>query len=421
MNLSDKGRFYAFIGCLLAGLVYGAGMMSAPLSTHLHADKVVWQAGFILTAAFVAAVCLLPEGGRKTTWWILPILAMLSHVGLLFIWRLNPDLFYYQLTWLLLGLGVFIFIVSILPTILLLQRYKYLLGAAAALLLLATMLFGSDIGGNRNWIVIASMSVQPSEIARLFFVLFLAGFLTDKQATMMQQFSLKNRDFWLPFLHSVSPLLLFWAMSMGLLVLQRDLGAALLFYGTAVMMIYAATGRLKYLCGGTAAFVGGAAVCYLFFSHVRVRFSIWLDPFHDPYGVSYQVVQSLYAFAAGKLFGTGLGQGVPTIIPAIHTDFILAAIGEEWGLAAVASIIALYWLLVFALFNLARRQHSLFAMLVCCGFAALFGLQAFMIAGGVMKLAPLTGVTLPFVSYGGSSILSSFLLWGLVYVVAKRT
>ena len=421
MILSNKGRCYAFLGCLAAGLVYSAGVMSMLLSAPLHAGQVVWQAGFILTAIFLIGVCFLPESGRRTTWWIIPILAMLSHVGLLFIWRLNPPLFYYQLIWLSLGFGIFTLIVNILPTILVLQRYKYLLGSAAALLLLATMLFGSDIGGNRNWIVIASMSVQPSEIARLFFVLFLAGFLTDKQATMMQQFSLKDRDFWLPFLHSVSPLLLFWAMSMGLLVLQRDLGAALLFYGTAVMMIYAATGRLRYLLGGMAAFAGGASICYLFFSHVRVRFSIWLDPFHDPYGVSYQVVQSLYAFAAGKLFGAGLGQGLPTTIPAVHTDFILAAIGEEWGLAAVASLIILYWLLVFAVFNLAKRQRSLFAMLVCCGFAALFGLQTFMIAGGVMKLAPLTGVTLPFISYGGSSVLSSFLLWGLVYVVAKRT
>ena len=421
MISSGTGRLSALAGCLLAGLVFGAGALSAVLFSGFQAGAVVWQYGFLATTVFIAAVLLLPQDSPTETWWILPIIAMLCHIGLLFIWRLAPPLFYYQLLWIALGVGLFLLVVHGLPTILSLQRYKYLLGSAAALLLLATMLFGTDIGGNRNWIVLGPVRVQPSEIARLFFVLFLAGFLTDRQATMMQRFSLRNRDFWLPFLYAVSPLLLFWMISMGLLVLQRDLGAALLFYGTAVMMIYAATGKKRYLLGGTAAFAIGALVCYFLFAHVRVRFSIWLDPFRDPYGVSYQVVQSLYAFAAGKLFGVGLGQGVPATIPAIHTDFILAAIGEEWGMAAVASMIALYWLMVFSLFQLARRQRSLFSIFLCCGFGALFGLQTFMIAGGVMKLAPLTGVTLPFVSYGGSSLLSSFLLWGLVYVVAKRT
>ena len=420
MISSGAGRLPAFIGCLFGGVVFGFGSLAA-LAFPSFQPGAAWQYGFFATAVFVAAVLLLPKDSPASAWWILPIIAMLCHVGLLFIWRLAPNLFYYQLLWIVLGVGLFLLVVHGLPTILSLQRYKYLLGSAAALLLVATMLFGTDIGGNRNWIVLGPVRVQPSEIARLFFVLFLAGFLTDRQATMMQRFDVRNRDFWLPFLYAISPLLLFWMMSMGLLVLQRDLGAALLFYGTAVMMIYAATGGKRYLLGGTAAFAIGALVCYFLFAHVRVRFSIWLDPFRDPYGVSYQVVQSLYAFAAGKLFGVGLGQGVPATIPAIHTDFILAAIGEEWGMLAVLSLVVLYWLMVFSLFQLARKQHSLFAMLVCCGFGALFGLQTFMIAGGVMKLAPLTGVTLPFVSYGGSSLLSSFLLWGLVYVVAKRT
>lgn len=420
MISSGAGRLPAFIGCLFGGVVFGFGALAA-LAFPSFQPGAAWQYGFFATAVFVAAVLLLPKDSPASAWWILPIIAMLCHVGLLFIWRLAPNLFYYQLLWIVLGVGLFLLVVHGLPTILSLQRYKYLLGSAAALLLVATMLFGTDIGGNRNWIVLGPVRVQPSEIARLFFVLFLAGFLTDRQATMMQRFDVRNRDFWLPFLYAISPLLLFWMMSMGLLVLQRDLGAALLFYGTAVMMIYAATGGKRYLLGGTAAFAIGALVCYFLFAHVRVRFSIWLDPFRDPYGVSYQVVQSLYAFAAGKLFGVGLGQGVPAMIPAIHTDFILAAIGEEWGMLAVVSLVVLYWLMVFSLFQLARKQHSLFAMLVCCGFGALFGLQTFMIAGGVMKLAPLTGVTLPFVSYGGSSLLSSFLLWGLVYVVAKRT
>ena len=420
MISSGAGRLPAFIGCLFGGVVFGFGALAA-LAFPSFQPGAAWQYGFFATAVFVAAVLLLPKDSPASAWWILPIIAMLCHVGLLFIWRLAPNLFYYQLLWIVLGVGLFLLVVHGLPTILSLQRYKYLLGSAAALLLVATMLFGTDIGGNRNWIVLGPVRVQPSEIARLFFVLFLAGFLTDRQATMMQRFDVRNRDFWLPFLYAISPLLFFWIMSMGLLVLQRDLGAALLFYGTAVMMIYAATGGKRYLLGGTAAFAIGALVCYFLFAHVRVRFSIWLDPFRDPYGVSYQVVQSLYAFAAGKLFGVGLGQGVPATIPAIHTDFILAAIGEEWGMLAVLSLVVLYWLMVFSLFQLARKQHSLFAMLVCCGFGALFGLQTFMIAGGVMKLAPLTGVTLPFVSYGGSSLLSSFLLWGLVYVVAKRT
>ena len=420
MISSGAGRLPAFIGCLFGGVVFGFGALAA-LAFPGFQTGAAWQYGFFATAVFVAAVLLLPKDSPASAWWILPIIAMLCHVGLLFIWRLAPNLFYYQLLWIVLGVGLFLLVVHGLPTILSLQRYKYLLGSAAALLLVATMLFGTDIGGNRNWIVLGPVRVQPSEIARLFFVLFLAGFLTDRQATMMQRFDVRNRDFWLPFLYPISPLLLFWMMSMGLLVLQRDLGAALLFYGTAVLMIYAASGQRYYLYGGLGAFAAGALVCYQLFAHVRIRFAVWLDPFQDPYGASYQVVQSLYAFAAGRVFGTGLGQGMPTAIPAVHTDFILAAIAEEWGLLAVAALITIYWLLVFALFDLARRQQSLFAMLVCCGFGVLFGLQTFMIVGGVMKLAPLTGVTLPFVSYGGSSLVSSFLLWGLVDAVAKRS
>ncbi len=419
MIAPGKGRGASVAGCLSAGLIYAGGALS--FAGKPASDPQNWLYGLLVTAAFCLLAWFLPDNDRRGTWWILPSLAVLSHVGLLFLWRLAPALFMHQILWLLLGLSLFALLAARLPTILVLQRYKYLLGLTAALLLLATMLFGSDIGGNRNWIVMGPLRFQPSELARLFFVLFLAGFLTDKQATVMQRLPFGRRDFWRPFLQAVSPLLLFWALSMGLLVLQRDLGAALLFYGTAVMMIYAASGRIYYLFGGIGAFAAGALVCYRLFAHVRTRFSVWLDPFQDPYGASYQVVQSLYAFAGGRLFGTGLGQGMPTSIPAVHTDFILAAIGEEWGLLAVASLISIYWLLIFALFQLALRQKSLFSLLVCCGFGALFGLQTFMIAGGVMKLAPLTGVTLPFVSYGGSSLVSSFLLWGLVYAVAKRS
>ncbi len=419
MSAPDR-QLAAVAACLAAGFVYAAGALSLA-GLRAVAGSGNWPYGLVATLCFCLLAWRLPDSERRGAWWILPSLALLSHVGLLFLWRLAPALFLHQLVWLLLGLALFTLLAVKLPTILVLQRYKYLLGLTAALLLLATMLFGSDIGGNRNWIVVGALRFQPSELARLFFVLFLAGFLTDKQATLMQQLAIGRREFWRPFLAAVSPLLLFWALSMGLLVLQRDLGAALLFYGTAVLMIYAASGQRYYLYGGLGAFAAGALVCYQLFAHVRIRFAVWLDPFQDPYGASYQVVQSLYAFAAGRVFGTGLGQGMPTAIPAVHTDFILAAIAEEWGLLAVAALITIYWLLVFALFDLARRQQSLFAMLVCCGFGVLFGLQTFMIVGGVMKLAPLTGVTLPFVSYGGSSLVSSFLLWGLVYAVAKRS
>ncbi len=344
---------------------------------------------------------------------LLPVTALLSGVGLAMVTRLDPSLAGSQTIWLLAGVAVLCAALAFIPSLETLARYKYTIMLAALVLLLAPALIGTEINGAKLWLRIGSLSFQPAELAKILLVVFLAAYLAEFREVL----SVSTRKFaglHLPRARHLGPLLLMWAVSLVVLVAEKDLGSSLLFFGIFLVMVTVGTGRWSYAVVGTLLFALGATAAFFAFAHVRVRIDVWLHPFADAAGRGYQVVQSLFAFAAGGMTGVGPGRGLPTRIPFVATDFIFAAIGEELGLLGGVAIITAY--LVFCLRGLATavRARSDMASLTAAGLVAALGLQTFVIVGGVTRLIPLTGITLPFVSYGGSSIVSNFLLLGLL-------
>ncbi|MCI6159609.1 MAG: FtsW/RodA/SpoVE family cell cycle protein, partial [Selenomonadaceae bacterium] len=291
--------------------------------------------------------------------------------------------------------------------------YPYLLGIGCVLLLGLPLLFGTEIGGSKNWLVLGPVSIQPSEFGKILILFFLAAYLSDHRRVL----TLPSHRFLmlrLPPLRFIAPLICIWGFAILMFVVERDLGSALLFFSIAVLMTYMATGSKSYVCLALSFFGAAAAVSYMLFSHVRVRVQIWLHPWSDPNGMAYQVVQSLFAFGTGGVWGTGFGFGHPGFIPEVHTDFIYAAIAEEWGLIGALMVFACYVLLFWRGVRIALRQREEKKMLLAAGVSSLLVLQAFIIIAGVTKFLPLTGITLPFVSYGGSSMLSCFILLGML-------
>jgi len=211
-----------------------------------------------------------------------------------------------------------------------------------------------------------------------------------------------------------------WGFSLVLLIFQRDLGTALIFFGTFLAMIYIATGRWSYIVSGALLFGFGASICYFLFRHVRVRVAIWLNPWVDIDGKGYQIVQSLFAVGSGGIYGTGLGLGQPTLIPAVHTDFVFSAWSEEMGLLGAVALLAIYVLIIYRGFRIALTANTGFGLLLASGLTSLLAIQTLVIVGGVIKLLPLTGVTLPFVSYGGSSLVSSYIMLGLLTKISVK-
>lgn len=346
---------------------------------------------------------------------LLPLVAMLVSVGLIMVLRLAPELAVRQAGWVSLGLVLLIVTVALLPNTALLQSYKYTSAALGFLLVAATFLFGVDPNesGSRLWLSVAGHYFQPSEILKLLLVLFLAGYLEDKRE-LLSWSSSRLGGLRFPPLPYLGPLVVMWTVSMSLLIAQRDLGATLLLFGVFLSMLYVASCRAIYAWGGLGAFFGGACLCYLLFSHVRLRVDIWLDPWSRAQEQGYQVVQALVAMASGGILGSGLGYGYPGYIPAVHTDFVIAAIGEEMGLAGSMAVVALFMVLIYRGFRIALDARDGFSTLLAAGLTTVLGLQAVVILAGTLKLIPITGITLPFISYGGSSIVTNFVILGLL-------
>ena len=359
--------------------------------------------------AHVAARFLAPGADPA----LLPLAFLLSGVGLGTITRLDAELASSQVLWVLAGVVALVATLAAVPSLERLARYKYTIALVGIALLVLPALIGVEVNGAKLWLRFAGMSFQPAEIAKILIVVFLAAYLAEKREVLSVS-TRRALGVWLPPAKHLGPLLFMWAISLVVLVAEKDLGSSLLFFGVFLVMIYAATGRPAYVAVGAGLFAVGASIAYAMFGHVQQRVEIWLDPFADAADRGYQLAQSLFALAAGRIIGVGIGKGLPGRIPFVETDFIFTAIAEELGLlGGVALIIAF---LVFCLRGLATasRARSDVAALVATGLVATFGLQAFVIIGGVTRLIPLTGITLPFVSYGGSSILSNFILLGLL-------
>lgn len=396
----------------LKALAAGAGA-----STPGFGDGGVWIF-LVLILAEVSGLCFLLVR-KQCDGLLLPPVMLLACLGLAEIARLRPSLLAVQMKWLCLALPAAMLVVYGWPKLRQLLEYQYVLGVACVIILGLPMLFGTEIGGSRNWLVLGSFSVQPSEFGKILILFFLASYLADHRRVLTLP-SRRWGPFALPPLRFIAPLVCIWGAAVLMFVVERDLGSALLFFGMAVLMTYMATGSKTYVLLALA-FIGLAAVLsYLAFGHVRVRFDIWLDPWQDPSGMSYQVVQSLFAFATGGVWGTGFGFGHPGFIPEVHTDFIYAAIAEEWGLIGALSVLLCYILFAWRGIRLSLACREAPEMLLGAGCALLLLLQAFIIMAGVTKFLPLTGITLPFVSYGGSSLVASFMELGILLSLSSR-
>lgn len=344
---------------------------------------------------------------------ILPIVFVLSGTGIAFVTRLAPSLAINQVIWLFLSVGAMVATLIVVRDIDRLARYKYTLGLAGVILLLLPMFFGVERGGSKLWLSFAGFSFQPGEISKVLIVLFLAAYLaTNREALSVS--SIKFGPFVIPRLRMLMPLLIMWGLSLLVVIFERDLGSALLFFVFFVVMLYVATGRVGYVLISFLLLLAGGAVCYLLFSHVQTRVQIWLDPWADPSNKGFQIVQSLYSLADGSLVGTGIGRGLSTFIPVVESDFIFSTIGEEMGLLGGSAILILFMLFCVRGFATAARAKSDISAFTAVGLTTAIAFQAFLIVAGVTKLLPLTGVTLPFMSQGGSSLLSSFIICGLL-------
>ena len=343
----------------------------------------------------------------------LTVAYVLLAVGLSEIARLRPDLFSAQLCWACVGTVCWGAEVLLWGRLRRLLSYPYMLGLATTAVLLLPLIFGVSIGGNQNWIAFGTFSVQPSEFGKILLIFFLAAYLSDHHAVLTLPV---RRIFFLhlPPVRFIAPLIALWGLSVLMFVIARDLGSALLFFGIAVIMTYMGTGRKSYVFLAGIFMSGAAAASYALFGHVRVRFDIWLHPWADPSGAAYQIVQSLFAVGTGGVWGTGFAAGHPELIPEVHTDFIFAAIAEEFGLIGAVLVLLLYALLFWRGCRIAMALPRVQESLLAAGCAAVLLLQAFIITAGVTKLLPLTGITLPLVSYGGSSMAASFLLVGIL-------
>lgn len=344
---------------------------------------------------------------------LLPIAMLLSGIGLATVGRLDARLGGQQAMWLLAGVAALVATIAVSPRLERLARYKYTIMLAGLTLLLLPAVVGHEVNGAKLWLRIGGMSFQPAEIAKVLIVLFLAAYLAEYREVL----SVSPRSVLglrLPAARHLGPLVLMWAVSLVVLVAEKDLGSSLLFFGVFLVMITVATGRASYAIVGSVLFAIGATAAYFAFAHVRTRVGIWIDPFADAAGKGYQLVQSLFALAAGGVIGDGPGRGLPTRIPFVATDFVFSAIGEELGLLGGVAVVVAYLVLCLRGLATAVRARSDMATLTAVGLVATLGLQTFVIVGGVTRLIPLTGITLPFVSYGGSSVLTNFVLLGLL-------
>jgi cell division protein FtsW (lipid II flippase) len=416
----------------LAALVASAAFASAWISGLGTVDY-----GWLPWAAALAAVFLVAHAVAR---WIvpdadptlLPLTALLCAIGLTFVYRIDPYDGRRQLVWVAVGVAVFVLVLVWLRyDYRVLERYKYVFGVSAIVLLMLPSApgLGQRVNGVKLWVDIGPLRFQPGEIAKIFLVIFLAGYLRDKREALAQG---RLKDF--------GPLLAIWGGAMLVLVQTSDLGSALLNFGIFLAMLYAATGRLSFVVAGLALFAGGAALLYDKLDRVQQRVTVWLTPWTDDKVYcaingkleyrqncdSYQLVKSLYSIANGGYGGTGIGRGTfqtvdgTPLIPYLQTDFVYSAIAQELGLIGASAVLLLFLALVARAMRVSLVAHDGFSKLLAAGLAFGFALQTFIIVGGVLRLVPLTGITLPFVSYGGSSIVSNFVMLALLMLVSHR-
>lgn len=413
---------------LSAGLAHLALVRTGQV-TPADVRPAVWSG-----VALLGSSVILSLSGFSGDQLLLPLAALLTAIGLLFVNRLEPAVLSRygevgQRQWLWAIISLILFLLTILVTRrwvwrtkvfswdLLLKRYRYVVLLAALALVGATMLFGVEVNGARLWLRLGPLQFQPSELLKVALVAFLAAYLEDKR-DLVSFTGFRLGRIPIPPIPYLLPLVMMLGLALAVLAFQRDLGAAMLTLGIFLAMLYVASSRLSYLVAGGAVFGGAVVGLYRLagrvaaLSHVRTRIAVWLSPWTSD--GAYQVVQGLYAFANGGLIGQGLGQGAPTLIPESHTDFVFGAVAEEWGLLGATAVLLLYALLVSRSVAISLRARHGFLQLLGVGLSFALALQVVIILGGNLVLIPLTGMTLPFISYGGTSLLTNFLVIALL-------
>jgi cell division protein FtsW (lipid II flippase) len=423
-----RARNRELLALIPVALLLTAGFAAVFAQDHAKLGNLSYTYG-----AYFFAVCLvthiylrirLPHADP----YLFPLMALLTAFGLVMIYRIDESLARDQANWFVFGLILFALTIQFLRDYEVLERYRYIIATAGILLLLAPRLpgIGEQVNGAYLGVKIGPISFQPSEFAKIAIVIFLASYLRENREVLIVG-ARRILGVTLPPIKHFGPMLVVWGASMLLLVFIRDLGTSLMFFAAFLALLYVATGRFSFVVIGMILFLLGAWFIVATVPHVHDRVEIWLHPYHEAQGNGYQILQSIFAQADGGLFGKGFGQGLITIpgtnntlLPAAQTDTIYSLIVNELGLFGACGLIATYLLITARGFKIALLANDGFSKLLATGLTAVFAIQAFVIIGGVTRVIPLTGVTLPFVSYGGSSIVANFVLLALLLLVSDR-
>ena len=413
---------------IVAILITVAGYLLLSLSKAPALPADFWGfLAFVVGLFFVAHVAIRRFAPNADPT-LLPLVTLLNGIGFTMISRLDlavgPGSRYArtQAVWIAIGIGVFVVALAAIRQVDTLRRYRYIflvLGVGALLLPLVPGL-GYTANGARLWIHLGPLNFQPGEAAKVLLVIFFAAYLADNRE-LLRSGTRRIGRLYLPAPRHFGPLLLPWATAVLIMVQQKDLGSSLLFFTVFVAMLYMATERSAYVIVGIVAFAAAAFIAYHSFSHVQLRVDTWLDPWKTAQSSGFQLVQSLFALGSGGISGSGLGLGRPDLIPNAATDFVFAAIGEELGLYGTVAIIITFLLFVGTGFRIAVQSSRSFPKLLAAGLTTIVGIQTFVIIGGVIRVIPLTGVTLPFVSYGGSSLIANFVLLAILLRISDET
>ncbi len=418
-------------GLVVASLIAGTALATVTIARSSQVSPSVFTYGLLFLALYVAAHIVVRRTVPYADGALLPLAAVLTAFGLVLNYRLDPT-GGRQALWVLIGVAAFAGTLIVLRhDYRVLESYRYLFGVAAVVLLVLPSfpIIGERVGEARLWVDLGPLQFQPGELAKICLILFLAGYLREKREALAQG---RLKDF--------GPLFAIWGAAMLVIVQTNDLGSALLNFGIFLAMLYVATGKALYVGAGLALFVGGAAFLYTAIDRVQTRVTIWLSPWTDEPEFcaqngemmlrqdcdSFQLVRSLYSIGNGGYGGTGLGEGIfvapdgAELIPALRTDFIFSAITQELGLIGAAALLLVYMVFVARGMRVALRAQDGFSKLLAAGLTFGFALQTFVIVGGILRIVPLTGITLPFVSYGGTSIVANFVLLALLLLVSNR-
>jgi len=383
-------------------------------------DNMVLLEGFMVTALFCVTYFIIIKKNMGDEYLFL-VVSMLTSLGVLMIHRLDGALGLKQIMWLVIGISLFFLSYFIYLKIKIWDRLMIYYFLASIFLFLFTFIFGSNINGSRNWIYIGGFSLQPSEVIKILFVMIIACYYKNSEQLI---YKTKQRElYWNIDKRLVRNKIVFFAMvysNIGFLLLQKEWGTALLMFLICFMVLYVFEDDKKLILLNAAAAAFGALFGCMFVHHIKIRVDMWLDPWIDASGKGYQITQSLFAIGAGGFFGSGIGMGKPYLIPEVKTDFIFSAICEELGMFGGIAVILLYFIMVYRGFKITLYIKDRFKKLVSLGITIMFGVQTFIIIGGVIKLIPLTGITLPFISYGGSSLTTGFIALGLLQALSKE-